>query len=514
MQHAVFTDTVQSTYKVALLIKKAAFTYPALKQHYINPLVSEGVHEESIIAYSLDYNENNKAPVKLIKESLQSILKACSFQKVEVLFVADGSYFKTLTKEGKSEPHYGYIKQCKIEGFEHIKVILTVNYQALFYNPDIGSRLMLSLKTLADHLAGTFKQMGTGIIHSAEYPETLSDIADGLAKLHKHPRITCDIEGYGLSLDTCGVASIAFAWNKHEGLAFTVQPKQIHWNPYTSIKHIKQVSKLVKDFLSSYQGSVIYHNASFDIKHLIFTLYMESRYSDYTEAIKGLMELYRSVHDTKLLVYLATNNAQNNNLKLKHNAFEFAGNYAQEDDDIKDITRIPTAELLQYNLVDALATRYVFDKFYPKVIQDDQLDIYNKIFIPSLKVITNMELVGLPLDLDMVKKGRDKLTAILDEKREYLKNLDVIKQWEWRRKLENYKTATAKLKTKVNSIDKYAEEFNPGSGKHVQELIYDIIGLAVVDKTPTGLPATGADTLEKLSNQLIAKFNLTEEDLK
>ena len=39
------------------------------------------------------------------------------------------------------------------------------------------------------------------------------------------------------------------------------------------------------------------------------------------------------------------------------------------------------------------------------------------------------------------------------------------------------------------------------------------MGFEIIDRTDTGLPATGAKTIKKLRNQLISKYAITEEEL-
>jgi DNA polymerase-1 len=61
--------------------------------------------------------------------------------------------------------------------------------------------------------------------------------------------------------------------------------------------------------------------------------------------------------------------------------------------------------------------------------------------------------------------------------------------------------ANAKLKVKQHPLEKFAGEvFNPNSGPQLQRLLYEQMGLPVLDYTDTKMPATGADTIEKLIN--------------
>ena len=56
-------------------------------------------------------------------------------------------------------------------------------------------------------------------------------------------------------------------------------------------------------------------------------------------------------------------------------------------------------------------------------------------------------------------------------------------------------------------------KFNPGSGKHLQYLLYNYLGLEVTDYTDTKQPATGTKVIKKKMNQLIAEFAIKPEEL-
>ena len=181
MRHILFQAS--DRHSLALLVKSTAFKEQELRTNYVDPLLKEGIALSDMIAFTLDYDENGKASVKYMKAYLAKLLPALDSLGVTTLNVTDGAYFKTLTKEGKAEPHFGYIKDCKIEGFGHMKVVLGLNYQQLIYNPDLQAKLDLSLKTLASHMQGTYQALGANIIHSAQYPETPESIAAALLRL-------------------------------------------------------------------------------------------------------------------------------------------------------------------------------------------------------------------------------------------------------------------------------------------------------------------------------------------
>lgn len=506
MKHIVFSQNAGNQYKVAILIKEVALTNSEIKTYYHNPLVSQGVKSDNIICVGLKYNEHGKAPAKLMKEHLDEVLKVLDSLNITTVMVADSNYFKALTKVGKVEPHHGYIKPCVLKNYSHINVILSVNYQALFYNPAIQEKLDMSIKTVASHLDGTHQNLGTDIIHSAYYPANREDIEAAIESLHQYPVLTCDIETFSLEFHKAGIGTISFAWDEHNGIAFAVDKDHLH-----ALSWCKHIKELLYKFFSTYKGKVIYHGGTFDIKVLIYELFMGADLMNYRGLIVGLETMYRNVDCTKVITYLATNSAAGNKLSLKHNAFEFAGNYAKED--IEDITKIPTPELLEYNLVDCLSTWYVYKKNYPIMVQDNQLDVYNTIMHPSMKVITHMELIGMPMDKEQVFKTKEKLLAIQTKLMDYLRNSTLIKEFEWQQARETMIIENALLKRKIKPVADFYEKFNPASNKQTQKLVYETMGFDVIDKTDTGQPAVGQKTLQKLLNKLINQFNITDEEL-
>ncbi|MDR8433759.1 DNA polymerase I, partial [Acinetobacter baumannii] len=90
--------------------------------------------------------------------------------------------------------------------------------------------------------------------------------------------------------------------------------------------------------------------------------------------LHGLHTMYRSLDDTKVIAYLATNSTAGNVLGLKELAQPFAGNWAQSE--IHDIRKIHHSDLLRYNLVDCLSTFYVYERYLPAMIADKQEEIY------------------------------------------------------------------------------------------------------------------------------------------
>lgn len=511
MRHIIFGKP--GRHDVALLVKSSSFTQTGLEANYVGPLTLRGITRDQMIGFSLDYNEAGKAPAKFIKEYMNQLLPGLDSLGVSYLFVTDANYFKVLTKEAKAEPHYGYVLPCKYEGFEHMKVVLSLNYQQLIYNPELQGKLDLSMDALVSDLQGTYQVLGSNIIHTALYPKSVQEIGQALNNLHAYPELTADIEAFSLRFNEAGIGTCAFAWDEHNGVAFACdyQPTILDdgsFHPkcpeesgasYHGFKlPNKAVRHLLWKFLTTYQGRITWHNAAYDVKVIIYTLWM-GHLLDTKGMLEGLDVMTARMDDTKIITYLATNSTAGNVLGLKALAHEFAGNWAK--DDIKDIRKIPLDELLQYNLVDALSTFYVKKKYTPIMKADNQEALYHLMMLPSLKSIISMELTGLPMDPDTVASVKKTLSDQQAQCVDVICNNGVIKTLNLLLQRTAMEKKNATLKTKQHPIEHFAEVvFNPNSGPQLQRLLYEEMGLPVIDLTDTKQPATGADTLEKLIN--------------
>jgi DNA polymerase-1 len=514
VKHHLFEASSTGAYNIAILAKATSFLKQELVKNYLDPMVSMGqgsIHPSKVIAFTLAYNESNKAPAGFIKDYLANLLKALASLEVEYLYVADAAYFKVLTNTKKADPYFGYALPCKIEGFEHMTVVLGLNYQQLIYDPSLQNKLDSSIKALVDSINGVYITPGLGIIHSARYPQGVQEIAQALQSLHQYPRLTADIEAFSLDFDKAGIGTISFAWDKHNGLAFACDYKSVNLpnEPVTVGGFVPNpaVRALVRQFFETYQGEIIWHaGTGYDIKVVIYTLWMKDGL-DTPGLLRGLEVMTRKVHDTKIITYLATNSTAGNTLGLKPNAQEFAGNWAV--DEIKDIRRVPLPDLLQYNLVDALSTWFVFDKYMPVLWNDNQMEIYEKLMLPSAKVLIQTELTGMPISRKRVQEVKAKLeeiqrinSAIVMGSKAAQEAIKLIRAAAWDKDLADRKAkAVNPDKIKERELDAFDHlEFNPNSDLQVRRMLYEVMGLPIIDVTDSGLGSTGAETIKKLIN--------------
>lgn len=495
MRHILFAPQ-QQHYDIAILIKETNFSKADLHTQYVSPLNAQGIASERIIAFDLEY-PSKKVTAKQAKEYLAKLIPALTGLGVKYIYCADAEYFKQLTKQTKADPHLGYVLPCVYIDYMH--VIYGLNYAGLVYNPNQYPKLDMSLKTLSSFVLGNFKALGGNVIHSAQYPNTLESIKDFLHSLHQHPALTCDIETFSLELHKAGLATIAFAWDEHNGGAFAVDYATTADTGVHGLNLPNQeIKTLLRHFFEKYKGKLIFHNASYDAKIKILNLFMQHP-QDYAGMLYGLNVMFKNLHDTKVIAFLALNSTADVSLSLKDLTHEYLGNYAQSD--IHDVTLIPLDQLLEYNLYDCLGTWYAYKKYYPIMLQDNQEDIYNTIMRPSLKIIAQMEIVGMPINADQVLVTEKQLKDIENTHLNSLRTSGVVQATEHRLKLEELVKINAKLKTKQHGLEKVADyAFNPKSNQQLQTLLYGVMCLPVIDLTKTKQPATGGDTLEKLIN--------------
>ena len=526
MRHHSFGPTA-TTYEIAILTKSASFSPDDLEKYYVNTMEHEGVNKDTVIAFDLLYSSKNKALVKDIKSYLNNqLLKALESLKVTTLLCCDPGYFKVLTGLRKTAGCVGYVHPCKIVGYEHMSVIWSPNHKSLFHDPSNMDNIDHAARTVARHVQGIHINFGTNILHTQIYPDTLQEIEHYLEELLTYPELTCDIETFSLAIDKAGIGTIAFAWDQHNGVAFAVDytvfmiPDGIsEANVTYGYRELNvKVRILLTQFFRAYKGKLIYHGSTFDIKILIYELWMVDSL-DQAGLIKGLNIMTRLFDDTKVITFLATNSTAGNHLGLKENAHEFAGNYAKED--IHDIRLIPLPDLLRYNLIDCLSTWYVYNKYTPVMKKMRQITVHDEIMLPSIKVILQMELTGMPLNMRKVDKANETLTAYASLLMKQLLLSPIIVNFqkllqkeEWTKDLllRQHK-AKFPANIKAKQLSQIVAEFNPNSNHHLRNLIYDKLKFPITDRTKSGAASTKGKVLQKILTKLIYEHNIQDSEL-
>lgn len=497
MHHLYYSSEYRDNYSVCFLV----------------PVISrDDIHKAYIGPYRLDKTEilvldlprvpsKKKLSAKEMKEYIQQeLVPVFTDNQCKYIVVADGEFFKALTGSPKAEANLGYVLGCQYGPWH---VIYVPNYKTIFYDPEkIIGKIAQGINALKDHQAGTYETPGTDLLQFEHYPKTYEEIKQALENLlNLDVPLSIDIEGFDLKANKAGIGTISFAWNQHEGLAFMVDYLPVEGAteaPFGVQTRNEPIRKLLKSFFQDFTRKSLYHYIAFDVTVLIYQLYMTD-ILDTKGLLHGINVLLHDWDCTKLITYLATNSCAGNKLSLKEQAQEFAGNYGLGGE-IKDITRIKPDVLLKYNLIDACSTWFVHDKHWDTMIQDQQFEIYETLFKPATVDVIQMQLTGLPVDMQRVKEVEKILNA------EQSKALDVIfscplvhaytvilnEKWVIKK--------NATLKVKRVTIADAKEVFNPNSDTQVRGLLYDMLQLPVLGLTDSKLPSTSGDVLKDLKN--------------
>lgn len=494
MRHLVFDQS--GDYPITILVPQ--IRKDDIVDAYLTPW---GIEKDSVMVLDLFHTPGKKkTPVKEMKEYIETeLMPTINNVNSKYIICADSEYFKVLTKSAKADACLGYVVDC---AFGSQKVVYVPNYRQIFYDPPkIKAKIAQGIEALIAYESGSYKDPGEGIIKFAAYPETPEEISEWLEKLlAMDAPLAIDIEAFSLKHWDAGIGTITFCWNQHEGIAFAVDYVPIPGAtaaPYGVQKTNLLVRELLRDFFVRYMQKAIYHNISYDAYVLIYQLFMQD-ICDTEGLLNGMDIMLRNWDCTKLITYLATNSCAGNELGLKKQAQEFAGNYAQED--INDITLIPLPQLLEYNLVDGLSTWYTHNKNWGTMVADNQLDIYQNIFQPANVDIIQMQLTGMPMNMATVHKVAADMQNDSDMAYNLIMNNQIVKAFHDKQAQDWVVKRNQELKVKRVTVADYQGYFNPNSGPQLQDLLFEFIGLPVISLTKSKLPGTDGDTLKNLRN--------------
>jgi DNA polymerase-1 len=496
MRHHFYAE--QPEYPLCLLVGQ--IRKDDIRQAYFTESV---VDAEDCMVLDLHFTGKKTSVTEMKQYITECVQPALDDYKVQYVLCTDSGYFKVLTGVAKVDANLGYVLDSK---FGRQKVIFAPGYRQIFYDPvGIRTKIARAMEAIVAHATDAYKDPGHGIIKFAGYPTTDEAIEQWLVKLLEMDcPLTIDIEAFSLKHYDAGIGTISFAWNQGEGIAFPVDYVPIEGAteaPFGKQVRNEHRRNLLQAFFRELTKKAIYHNIAYDAYVLIYQLFM-AHICDTEGLLTGLeVMLGEGKWDcTKLITYLATNSCAGNELGLKIQAQEFAGNYAQTD--IEDICKIPLPVLLKYNLIDALSTWHVHDKHYTTMVADQQLGVYQTLFQPATLDIVQMQLTGMPVNMQRVLEVEAALQAVYDDAVGRIKQTQCIQRFEYRLKEKYIEKKHAEWKKKRITLAEVPDDvvFNPRSAPQMQDLLYTMLGLPVISHTKTGQPSADGDTLEKLRN--------------
>lgn len=498
MNYLVYSNPEKATYPVCILVSAIR------KAEIMDAYLKTGINPDDVLVMDLHYSKDKKkTPVSEIKAYLtEELVPQLVRLGVQHVLVTDSDYFKVLAGVVKAEAHLGYVLPSSFGSF---KVVYAPSYRAIFYDPvKVKAKITQAVDALVADLQGQYAKPGEGIIKFAAHPGTNEEIQQWLDKLLAMDcDLTCDIEAFSLKHHTAGIGTITFCWSQHEGIAFAVDYQEIPGAteaPYGKQVFNVEVRAMLLKFFLAFKQKMIYHNIAYDVYNLIYQLFMVD-ILDTGGLLDGMDVMLKNWDCTKLITYLATNSCAGNKLGLKAQAQEFSGNYGM--DEIHDITKIPLDKLLTYNLVDGLSTWFTYHKHWDTLVADQQEEIYQTLFKPATLDIIQMQLTGLPLNMERVKEVKAILQAIEDQATSVIQQSPLVQQYTHHLREKHVAKRNSELKKKQITMaddEVLAVNFNPNSGPQLQELLFEMVGLPVISYTDSKQPGTDGDTLKSLQN--------------
>lgn len=481
--------------QLTILIKQKYADLHNINSYYVDELHNRDVTAD--ISYLALPMKNGKAPTNQeLKDFLVNY--KVRLQQSNYLLVTESSLFKLLTGKRQAEVYTGYVLPCTLKEFENVHILYVPNYMSIVYNPVNANRLALALDGLVDHMNGLKNKFDSNPITELTVLEEPDEIRDALVDLLKHPKLAIDIEAYGLKLSEAHIATIAFCWDLGKCLVIKCDyglPRDD--KHYCSYEANPVVRELLRKFFTAYKGKKLFHNAPYDVKHIIYNCFMKET-NDHELLLTGLETMTKNLEDTKVISYLALNSIARNSYTLKDLAHEYVGNYAV---DVKDIRTVETDVLCNYNAIDVSATLYLYNKYYPAMVRDNQEPIYKELMLPSLKSIIHMEMIGFPVDMQKAVEVNNELTAKLNQLQDEIYSSKYVAIAEEQLAIKELAKINSKLKTIQKDLSDLEDfKFNLNSTDHLAELLFTVIGLPVLDYTPSKKPVVDARTLQKLLN--------------
>ncbi len=251
------------------------------------------------------------------------------------------------------------------------------------------------------------------------------------------------------------------------GVSFAVEPGRAayvplaHTYPGAPIQLIrKEVLEKLRPLLESAEIFKLGHNLKYDRNIL----------GNYGITLNGVL------HDSMLESYILDSTASRHDmdsLALKYLDYhtihyeDVAGKGAKQ----VCFDQVAVEAASPYAAEDADITLQLHNKLWPKLSADNGMKtLYEHLEIPLLTVLSRMERTGVLIDADMLKK-------------------------------QGVELAERMAAIEVEAQQLAGEPFNISSPKQIQTILYEKMGLPILEKTPTGQASTAESVLQELASE-------------
>ena len=284
---------------------------------------------------------------------------------------------------------------------------------------------------------------------------TKNELDELIEVMKKAPYISFDTETTSLDYMNAELVGVSIALKPNE--AFYIP---INHNYEGVEKQLEEhfVLEALKPFLESDEIPKIGHNLKYD-RHILQNLGID---------LKG------KLLDTMLFSYVNNSTITRHNLDAVSKRYLNINPTSYEDVAGKGAKQIPFSEVSievasEYASEDADISLKLYEHIEPLVQKETKLaKLYSEIEGPLIYTLGDIERNGVLIDSEKLNQQSKELEAKI-----------------------------LKLEQKVQKSA--GEDFNLGSPKQLQEILYEKLGLPVIKKTPKGQPSTAESVLQELS---------------
>ena len=437
---------------------------------------------------SLQIDINGKYLKKQFVEDATQLAEYCNVNGIKVIGCTNPKFWQFATGDKQFTQSIGKALEG-IGELSGITIVPLLNQFVLLAKPEMVTTLEESVRTLNAVLGGGYDFADNNLAEKVKkyLVRDVKEAEDILNGLLDSPAVTMDIETTGLVLGKDRIITIAMTDSTEYGYAFPLCPE------YS--EQYQEMTKVVAKFLKSYKGKHLWHNAMFDVP-VILNDVLKVPFTNQSLIIKTLNRM--DIEDTMHMAYLCKNSTSRENIGLKDLIYKKYGEYDGSIDQ-RRLLDYPFEDVGTYNILDVTATMEIYNEYYPRLTEEDQLDIFNDYYKVSLKNLIKLKYRGIDIDIDSVHKAKEDLEELINKEYEFLKsNPHVIETVYNLQANAMFKYNSTHKKQKTIADFKDTIEFNPNSSAQKAILLYDVMGLPVIETTDTGNPATGKDILRQL----------------
>ncbi len=435
-------------------------------------------------AFIVHKNEFNKRNIEL---NLLTFLPEKYRKSVVVLTLEDDDTNLSILPKLEQLPKGCVISVCDARLYKHIVHKQTLPKTVGILTPAFGDKLVqyfnFSSKALylhanlnhnrkcIDHVTyylRNLKPMVTKVERKLISPKTEAEVKKAFRHLMRQPLLGADVEATDLRFYKAKLVSISFAVSEQAGYTFHV--KNCDFMSYLKI------------FFEKFEGRIAWHGGSYDLKLLTHLLFNGDGRT-----------LFRTYEDTIFLHFICTNSPERFPRDLGTLVSDLCGEYKLTKAEITNMMEVPVQKTCEYNLDDARGTWWLYNKYRNQIHSEYLYDKMKK----WQWYLTQTELAGIPFSWKRMEEVDAILTETVTKARTALmKRKEVIEA------MGKIRTAEVEKRNakRVNPIEEWEVElkFNPNSNAHLSILMFDVLGLTPVKKTPSGNPSVDSGSLKKM----------------